>query len=159
MPVHAHHTQSAPAPQATDLVGDAWSTEIVPHLPINLDAQAHSLKAFQRVRGLACPADLLRAILAYMSRDKMQARNLSPLDLVQAIDNYNIFLPTGGAKFGGTDYALDSNSMYELVDRMGEIPVKSKDGRTIFLKDVASPKDANLMQTSVVRVSTRPPTS
>ncbi len=66
MPVHAHHTQSAPAPQATDLVGDAWASEIVPRLPINLDAQAQTLQAFQRVRGLACPADLLRALLAYV---------------------------------------------------------------------------------------------
>lgn len=66
MPVHAHHTQSAPAPQATDLLGDAWASEIVPRLPVNLDQQAHALKAFQRIRGVACPADLLRAILAYV---------------------------------------------------------------------------------------------
>ena len=66
MPVHAHHTQSAPAPQATDLVGDAWASEIVPRLPVSLDQQAQTLKAFQRIRGLACPADLLRAILAYV---------------------------------------------------------------------------------------------
>jgi hypothetical protein len=66
MPVHAHHTQSAPALQGSDVVGDAWATEIVPHLPVTLDAQAHSLKAFQRIRGVACPADLLRAILAYV---------------------------------------------------------------------------------------------
>lgn len=65
MPVHAHHTQSAPALQGTNVVGDAWATEIVPHLPANLDAQARSLKAFQRIRGVACPADLLRALLAY----------------------------------------------------------------------------------------------
>ena len=66
MPVPIHHTQSAPAPQATDVVGDAWATEIVPYLPVNLDAQAQSLKAFQRIRGVACPTDLLRAILAYV---------------------------------------------------------------------------------------------
>lgn len=97
----------------------------------------------------------VRAILAYMNREKMQARNLSPLDLMNGIDNYNIFMPTGGAKFGATDYALDSNSMYELVERMGEIPVKSADGRTVFLKDVATPKDSALIQTSVVRVNGR----
>src|SRR5215207_2661458 len=66
MPVHSHHTQSAPAPQATDVVGDAWASEIVPRLPVNLDAQARTLTAFQRIRGVACPADLLRAILAYV---------------------------------------------------------------------------------------------
>ena len=46
----------------------------------------------------------LRAILAYMDRSRMQARNLSPLDLMKAIDEYNIFLPTGAAKFGKRDY-------------------------------------------------------
>ena len=66
MPVHVHHTQSAPAPQATDVVGDSWAREIVPRLPADLDAQAQTLKAFQRIRGLACPTDLLRAILAYV---------------------------------------------------------------------------------------------
>jgi hypothetical protein len=66
MPVHSHHTQFAPAPQGSDVVADSWSTEIVPRLPFNLDAQAQSLKAFQRIRGLACPSDLLRAILAYV---------------------------------------------------------------------------------------------
>ena len=40
----------------------------------------------------------VRAVLAYMDRDKMQARDLSPLDVMNAIDKYNIFLPTGDAK-------------------------------------------------------------
>src|SRR6476620_5031889 len=48
----------------------------------------------------------VRAVMAYMDRSRMQARNLSPLDLMAAIDNYNIFLPTGDAKFGKLDYAL-----------------------------------------------------
>lgn len=97
----------------------------------------------------------LRAVIAYMDRSRMQSRNLSPLDLMKAIDDYNIFLPTGAAKFGKTDYALDSNSMYELVSRMGDIPVKTENGRTIFLRDVADPKDASLIQTNVVRVNGR----
>lgn len=97
----------------------------------------------------------LRAVLAYMDRTRMQARHLSPLDLMRAIDDYNIFLPTGSAKFGKTDYALDSNSMYELVDRMGDIPVKTEEGKTVFLKDVADPRDASLIQTNVVRVNGR----
>ncbi|HYT87437.1 MAG TPA: efflux RND transporter permease subunit [Gemmataceae bacterium] len=97
----------------------------------------------------------LRAVLAYMKREQMQARNLSPLDLMNAIDQYNIFLPTGAARFGNTDYALDSNSMYKLIERMGEIPVKTDRGRTVFLRDVATPKDASMIQTNVVRVNGR----
>src|SRR5437868_7111093 len=92
------------------------------------------------IRGAVAPVvygGKLRAVLAYMSREKMQARSLSPMDVMTAIDRFNIFLPTGSAKFGEIDYALASNSMYELPVLMGEIPIKSdKNGRTIFLKDV-----------------------
>ncbi len=96
-----------------------------------------------------------RAILAYMNREKMQARNLSPEDLRNALDAYNIFMPTSGIRLGLTDYAIDSNSTYELVEMMGDIPVKTDGDKTIFLKDVAKPTDANLKQTSIVRVNGR----
>src|SRR5207302_4408450 len=54
----------------------------------------------------------LRAVLAYLNRFKLQARGLSPLDVMKALDNFNVFLPTGDARIGGIDYAIDSNSMY-----------------------------------------------
>src|SRR5580700_8389687 len=64
----------------------------------------------------------VRTILAYVDREKMQARNLSAVEVMNALDRFNIFLPAGDAKFGETDYALDSNSMYEQIERMGDIP-------------------------------------
>ena len=64
-------------------------------------------------------------------------------------------MPTGDAKFGNTDYALDSNSMYDLVERMGDIPIKTEHGNAIYLRDVATPKDAAFIQTNVVRVNGR----
>jgi hypothetical protein len=66
MLIPTHDTDRVIAIQPASLVGDPWMTEVVPRLPPNLAAQARALKAFQRVRGLATPHDLLRGILAYV---------------------------------------------------------------------------------------------
>jgi len=66
MPAPSDHTEPASAAQLPPLVGDAWTTEVVPRLPAELGAQARNLKAFQRKRGVAHAADLLRALLAYV---------------------------------------------------------------------------------------------
>ena len=65
MLVLPHHTDHIAHTQPL-LVGDTWATEVVPRLPATFAAQARTLKAFQRVRGLATPHDLLRGILAYV---------------------------------------------------------------------------------------------
>lgn len=98
----------------------------------------------------------IRTILAYLDRDRLQSHGLAPTDVMNALDRFNIFIPAGGAKIGKYDYTFQSNAMYDSVDSMGDIPVKTdKDGRTIFLKEVATPKDASAIQTSVVRVDGR----
>jgi multidrug efflux pump subunit AcrB len=95
----------------------------------------------------------IRAVLAYLNRDKLQARGLSPLDVMNALDAYNLFLPTGDAKFGDRDVAIDSNSMYDLVEQMGDIPLRTVHGNAAYLRDVATPKDTSFIQTNVVRVN------
>ena len=97
----------------------------------------------------------LRTILAYLDRNQLQARNLSPADVMDALDRSNIFLPAGAARIGWTEYALDSNSMYELIDRMGDIPIRTDKTGTVFLRDVAVTKDTALVQTNIVRVDGR----
>jgi multidrug efflux pump subunit AcrB len=97
----------------------------------------------------------IRAIMVYLDRIKMQARNLSPLDVMKALDAQNIFLPTGDAKFGDADYAIDSNSMFAAVEGMGDIPLRAKHGNAAYLRDVARPSDSSFIQTNVVRVNGR----
>jgi multidrug efflux pump subunit AcrB len=98
----------------------------------------------------------IRTILAYLDRNRLQSHGLAPTDVMNALDRFNIFIPAGDAKFGKLDYTLDSNAMYDAVDLMGEIPVKTDEhGHTVFLKEVATPKDAATIQTDVVRVDGR----
>src|SRR5437870_9158664 len=66
MLVQSHDTSSMVERQALTLVEEAWATEVVPRLPANLAEQARALKAFQRVRGVATPHDLVRGLLAYV---------------------------------------------------------------------------------------------
>jgi hypothetical protein len=66
MLVPVHHTDQSLDVHPAFVVGDTWTTEVVPRLPAALAAQARPLKAFQRVRCVATPADLLRAVLAYV---------------------------------------------------------------------------------------------
>ncbi len=97
----------------------------------------------------------IRAILAYLDRTKLQSRDLSLMDALNAIEQYNVFLPTGDAKFGDTDFAIDSNSMFDVVQQMEDIPLRRRPGATDFLGDVAEVKDSNLIQMTAVRVDGR----
>ena len=95
----------------------------------------------------------IRTVLAYLDREKMQARNMSPIDVMKALDASNVFFPSADAKFGTTDYIIDSNSMFQTLKDMADIPLRYESGRTLYLGDVATPTDASYIQTNVVRVN------
>ncbi len=97
----------------------------------------------------------VRAVMVYLDRIRLQARHLSPMDILRAVDKFNVFLPTGSAKIGKTDYAIDSNSLFDVVGRMEDIPLHNEAGNATFLRDVAVPRDSSFIQTNVVRVNGR----
>ena len=66
MPSSSYHTTQAPVPSEPEHARNLWREEVGPRLPTDLAAKARELKAFERVRGLADPLDLLRGVLAYV---------------------------------------------------------------------------------------------
>ncbi len=97
----------------------------------------------------------IRAVMMYLDRAKMQARGLAPTDVMTAVANSNVFLPTGEAILGDTDYFLSSNSLFADVEDMGAIPLRTEHGNRAYVRDVAKPTDAALIQTTIVRVDGR----
>ncbi|HEX3657717.1 MAG TPA: efflux RND transporter permease subunit [Pirellulales bacterium] len=97
----------------------------------------------------------IRTIMLYLDRIRMQARQLAPTDVMKSTDDFNVFLPNGSIKIGDYDYAVASNSLFNYVEEMGDIPLRSQLDNSAFLRDVARPADAAFIQTSVVRVNGR----
>ncbi|MBV8315035.1 MAG: efflux RND transporter permease subunit [Planctomycetaceae bacterium] len=107
------------------------------------------------IRGAVSPVVFggkLRAVQVYLDRQQMQARDLSPVDVMTAVEGSNVFLPTGEAIIGGMDYFLNSNAMFKDVERMAEIPLRTEHGNRAYVGDVAVPQDDAMIQTTVVRV-------
>jgi multidrug efflux pump subunit AcrB len=97
----------------------------------------------------------IRAVQIYLDRAQMQARNLAPLDVMKAVADSNVFIPAGEAIIGDKDYFLRSNAMIGSVEDMVNIPLRTESGNRAFLGDVAEPKDAAMIQTTIVRVDGR----
>ena len=112
----------------------------------------------QSIQGVIAPAvygGKLRRILAYVDRGKLQARNLSPMDVVHALKKQNVFIPAGNMKVGNIDYQIFANSMPARVDELNDMPIAIRDGAPVMVRDVAQVKDSSQIQTNVVRINGR----
>src|SRR5216683_5753141 len=112
----------------------------------------------QSIPGVIAPAvygGRLRRILAYVDPEKAQARGLSPLDVINAIRDFNIMIPTGSAKFGALDYQINVNGMVARVEELNDLPVRLGTGPPVYVRDVAHVEDAHQIQTNIVRVDGR----
>jgi multidrug efflux pump subunit AcrB len=96
-----------------------------------------------------------RQIMIDLDPAKLQAKGLTPLDVVNSVNNQNLTLPSGTAKIGDTQYAVRTNATPVVLDDLNNIPVKFANGATVFLKDVGYVRDGNLVQANVVRAEGR----
>lgn len=98
----------------------------------------------------------LRRILAYVDPMKLQARNLSPLDVVNGIRRQNVMIPTGNARFGDYDVQVDAQGMLPTVPDLDGIPIKTVNGVPVLLRDVARAEPMSSSGTPRLGVGRRP---
>jgi multidrug efflux pump subunit AcrB len=92
-----------------------------------------------------------RQIMVDIDPAKLVSRGLTPLDVVNAVNAQNLTLPSGTAKMGDTQYAVLTNATPSTIDDLNNIPIKTTNGATIFVKDVGQVHDGWLVQQNIVR--------
>jgi len=80
----------------------------------------------------------------------LQSRGLSSVDIVSAVNAQNLILPTGTAKLGPLEYNVELNASPLVVSELNDLPVKTVNGSTVYLRDVAHVRDGFSPQTNVV---------
>ena len=80
----------------------------------------------------------------------MQSHNLSAVDIVNAVAAQNLILPTGTAKMGQLEYTVEMNGSPQSVNELNDLPVKTINGATTYLRDVAHVRDGFSPQTNIV---------
>ena len=93
-----------------------------------------------------------RQIQVYVDPLKLQAHNLSPMDVVRAVNKGNEILPSGDVRIGPDDYAIYTNSQFPSMQDIDNLPLKSVGNGQLLVSDVGNAKDANAIQTNIVRV-------
>ncbi|WP_437280437.1 efflux RND transporter permease subunit [Sorangium sp. So ce375] len=93
-----------------------------------------------------------RQIMVDIDPQRLFAWGLSPRDVNAALGLQNVILPSGTAKMGENEYPVILNSSPAAFEELGKLPLKTVNGRTITLRDVASVRDGNAPQTNMVHV-------
>ena len=93
----------------------------------------------------------IRQIQVDLDIPKLQSYNLAPLDIVNAVNAQNLILPAGTAKVGALEYNVEMNGTPQTIAELNDLPVKTSNGSTLFMRDVAHIRDGFSPQTNIVR--------
>ncbi len=92
-----------------------------------------------------------RQIMVDIDPDKLAARGLTPMDVVNAVNAQNLTLPSGTAKLGDTQYVVRTNASPGSIAELNDLPIKSINGAMVLVRDVGQVHDGWLVQQNVVR--------
>jgi multidrug efflux pump subunit AcrB len=93
-----------------------------------------------------------RQVQVDLNMQALQAKGLSPADVVNTISTQNLILPSGTAKISQFEYQLATNSAPAKVDELNNLPIHTVNGATVYIRDVAHVRDGFPPQTNIVRV-------
>ena len=94
-----------------------------------------------------------RQIMVYVDPAKLQAYQMSPMDVVRAVNNANLILPSGDVKIGPLDYTIFTNSQVRNVSDINRIPLKAaENGSMVRVSDVGHAEDGSQIQANIVKV-------
>jgi len=93
-----------------------------------------------------------RQIQVDLDIPQLQARGLSPTDVVSAIGAQNLILPAGTVKIGSFEDDVDMNGSPKTVQEMNDLPIRNVGDNTIYVRDVAHVRDGSPPQTNIVLV-------
>jgi multidrug efflux pump subunit AcrB len=97
-----------------------------------------------------------RQIMVYVDPFKLEANQLSPMDVVRTVNESNLILPAGDVKIGPFDYNLYSNSQAPTAKSINSMPLKTVGQSSVLVGDVGKAVDASAIQTNIVRVDGQP---
>jgi CzcA family heavy metal efflux pump len=91
-----------------------------------------------------------RVVSVDIDATSLQSKGLSAVDIVNAVNAQNLILPTGTAKLGPLEYNVEMNGSPQTIEELNDLPVKTVNGATIYMRDVAHVRDGFSPQTNVV---------
>jgi multidrug efflux pump subunit AcrB len=92
-----------------------------------------------------------RQITINMDQAAMESKNIAPGDVLNAVAQQNVVMPSGTIKVGQSEYDVRSNGAPRTIQELGDLPMRQVNGTTIYLRDVASVSDGFQFQTNIVR--------
>jgi hydrophobic/amphiphilic exporter-1 (mainly G- bacteria), HAE1 family len=93
-----------------------------------------------------------RQIMVYVDPLKLQAHQLSSMDVVRATNSSNLILPAGDVRIGPMDYNIYTNAQVSDAQALNDIPLKTEGQKSVFLSDVGKATDGAATQYNIVRV-------
>jgi multidrug efflux pump subunit AcrB len=118
-------------------------------------AQFQVRNQISNVQGASVPqpyGGTYRQIQVYVDPLKMEARNLSLNDVVQAVNNSNLILPAGDVRVGSKDFNIYANSQFPDANSMNQMPLKSVGNASVLVADIGKAEDSGALQYNIVRI-------